>query len=106
MRNSASCPSHGFPIPEAATKVGAGLMRSIIHRRISPQAGRALEILGHAIDYLIDEGNADGSATDPESGRTQAIQLLMAINREIYCACPALSPLGERLHCFLHSHHA
>jgi hypothetical protein len=24
-------------------------------RRISPEAGRALEILGHAIEYLIDE---------------------------------------------------
>ena len=24
-------------------------------RRISPQAGRALEILGHSIEYLVDE---------------------------------------------------
>jgi hypothetical protein len=70
-------------------------------RRISPEAGRALEILGHAIEYLADEyvhSVGTFSASDPE---VEAIQLLMALNRQIYFECPAVPTWGERLRaCF------
>jgi hypothetical protein len=64
-------------------------------RRISPQAGRALEILGHAIDYLIDETIYDGpfSRLDP---RLQAVRLLVAANRAVYFACPEVPTLRQR----------
>jgi hypothetical protein len=69
-----------------------------IRRRISPEAGRALEILGHAIEYLTDEyvhrGGGSLSAQDPE---LEAVQLLMALNRKIYFECPAAPTLVERL---------
>ena len=66
-------------------------------RYINPQAGRALELLGHAIEYLIDEyinQRNQLSSTDPEMA---AIGLLMARNREIYYACPVVPTMGERM---------
>jgi hypothetical protein len=67
-------------------------------RRITPQAGRALEILGHAIDYLIDEWVlAEGENLSPHSPRTEAIYLLMRLNREIYDSCPPVFTITERL---------
>lgn len=72
-----------------------------VRRRIDQQAGRALEKLGHAIEYLTDEyvydfareGEGAFSASD---GRVQAIQLLMAANRAIYFACPEVEDLATR----------
>lgn len=71
-------------------------------RRIDPNSGRALEILGHAIEYLSDElvhGSGIILADDP---RVEAIQLLMALNRQVYLACPEVQTLGERCRSFLH----
>ena len=58
-----------------------------VRRRLTPEGGRAIEILGHAIEYLADEYAVDtapkvalGSA-DP---RIEAIQVLKALNRSIY----------------------
>ncbi len=66
-------------------------------RRISPQAGRALEILGHAIEYLTDEFVHDHGRLSAHEPRVEAIQILMARNREIYFDCPEVPTLGERL---------
>ena len=84
----------------AQTPVASGVT-SKRRRRISPEAGRALEILGHAIEYLADEyihSARTFSANDPE---VQAIQLLMALNRQIYFECPIVPTLTERLRTFL-----
>jgi hypothetical protein len=56
-------------------------------RRITPEAGRGIEKLGHAIDYLTDEFVHDGCAVVEDHGRLQAIQLLAALNRQIYFSC-------------------
>ena len=75
-------------------------------RKLSPEAGRGIEMLGHAIDYLSDELALDfmvgkmwnesgpGSELDP---RLAAIELLKARNREIYFNCPEIPTLAERL---------
>lgn len=64
--------------------------------RISPEAGKALEKLGHAIDYLMDEFlNAGGSFCGNEP-QLEAIRVLMAINRQIYLGCPEAPTLRER----------
>ena len=71
-------------------------------RRISPEAGRALEILGHAIEYLIDEYVHETkrlSATDPQ---VEAIRLLMSLNRQVYYECPVIASFSERFRAFLH----
>jgi hypothetical protein len=70
-------------------------------RVIDPRSGRALEILGHAIEYLADEfaqEAAELSAADP---RVEAIQILMALNREIYFECPVKPTIAERLRALL-----
>jgi hypothetical protein len=70
-------------------------------RRVSPRAGRALEILGHAIEYLTDQyvnETKSLSAADPE---VSAIRLLMKLNREIYLECPIAPTPSERIRTFL-----
>jgi hypothetical protein len=68
-------------------------------RCISPQAGHALEILGHAIEYLADETLFECADTsDPRfKGRLEAIQLLNATDRQIYFECPEVPRLKERV---------
>lgn len=80
--------------------------RSNRGRRISPEAGRALEILGHAIEYLTDEfvhAGASFSANDPQ---VKAVQILMEVNRQIYFACPEVPTLAERWHSIFHAYAA
>lgn len=59
----------------------------IVRRRISPDAGRGLEKLGHAIEYLTDEFVRDGCRFTEDHGRVQAIRVLLSLNRQIYFAC-------------------
>jgi hypothetical protein len=65
-------------------------------RRITPQAGRALEILGHAIDYLIDENVHEAGARAVPIGQMEAVQLLMKLNRQVYLECPEVPTMSER----------
>ncbi len=75
-------------------------------RHISPQAGHALEILGHAIDYLTDEYVYAGGAFSVRDSQLQAIHLLMALNRQIYFECPEVPSLTDRCRSLLHLHAA
>ena len=70
-------------------------------RRISPEAGHALETLGHAIEYLSDEFVHSGGALTAHDGQVEAVQLLMGINRQIYFDCPIVPSLGERCRALL-----
>jgi hypothetical protein len=91
-----------FPVPVsrvAANVTSDGLKR---RRSISPQAGHALEILGHAIEYLTDEFIHEGGSFSANNSQLQAVQLLMALNRQIYFECPEVPPFGRRLMSFLH----
>ncbi len=84
-----------FPLP-AAIPTSAGHQARTHRRRIAPEAGRALEILGHAIEYLSDEFIHAGGCLSAHNAQIEAMQLLMAANREIYFACPEVPSLGER----------
>jgi hypothetical protein len=71
-----------------------------VRRRTTPEAGFALEILGHAIEYLADEYvHEAGSLSSIHGGdpRMEAIQLLMAANRQVYFACPVVPSLSQRV---------
>jgi hypothetical protein len=71
-----------------------------VRRRTTPEAGFALEILGHAIEYLADEYvHEAGLQSSIFSGdpRVEAIQLLMAANRQVYYACPVVPSLSQRV---------
>ncbi len=90
-----------------AAKVTARTVTSAGRRRISPEAGRGIEMLGHAIEYLSDEFALECMSPAARSqARThptvQAIELLMARNREIFFSCPEVPGLAERLKSMLH----
>ncbi len=75
------------------TRSSSSALRSqsapFVRRRLSPDAGRALEILGHAIEYLADEYAASVDEKGPLGNadpRVAAIQILKGLNRAIYYA--------------------
>lgn len=80
----------------ALIPVNIGLDFRFSRRRIDPHSGRALEILGHSIDYLIDQYIQDGETFTTNSGPMQAVQLLMGLNRQIYYQCPEVPTFIER----------
>jgi hypothetical protein len=84
--------SHSF-----LTEVPAIERQPMVRRRISPEAGQGLEKLAHALEYLIDEFIHDGCKVDKDYGRLQAIQLLAALNRQIYFACGVQTTMRDRV---------
>jgi hypothetical protein len=72
------------------------------HRKVSPEAGRALEILGHAIEYLTDEFVYAGGSFSAHDAQVEAVQLLMGLNREVYFDCPEVPTLAERFRALAH----
>jgi len=85
-----------FPVIEAAPVTAPARVRKNRRRRISPNAGHALEKLGHAIEYLTDEYIHEGGTFTHGDAKLQAVEMLMAINCEIYYACPEVPTLGDR----------
>ena len=75
--------------------------RMSVRRRIPPDAGRGLEKLGHALEYLTDEFVRDGCRFADDYGRVQAIQLLASLNRQIYFACAVEPTLSVRVQTLL-----
>jgi hypothetical protein len=92
----------GFPLPYSAPVATPIQSQRIKSRRITPQAGRALEILGHAIEYLTDEFVHREGTLSANNAQLEAVQMLMAVNRQIYYDCPEAVGLSERLRTFLH----
>jgi hypothetical protein len=66
-------------------------------RQITPQAGKALEKLSHAIEYLTDEFVQSGASFSATNSQLEAVQMLMALNRRVYFECPEVPTIGERL---------
>ncbi len=81
----------------ASETLRAAVVSRSKRRRVDREAGRALEILGHAIEYMADELNACERPVAAGNPRLEAIQMLMAINRRIYLACPEIPGWRERL---------
>ncbi len=93
--STSTLPAH---LGASATIVSRAASRGrATRRRIDPQSGRALEILGHAIEYLADEYVRAGGSLSAHTGELEAVQLLMAANRAIYFACPPVLSCGDRL---------
>jgi hypothetical protein len=96
----------GFLFPASAPVASIAPVRASRRRHIDPPAGHALEILGHAIEYLTDELVHDGVLITAHNERVQAVQLLMALNRQVYFECPEEPTFGERFRAFLRAHFA
>lgn len=93
----------GVSFPTLAPDLAATSLRAR-RRYVSPAAGHALEMLGHAIEYLSDEYVKEGGLFAARDPRIEAIRLLMVLNREVYFACPELPSFGERLRSWLRVH--
>ncbi len=106
-----SRPAAAAPLP-ASTPRPTPVIRTAVHsastgvstrsarRHITPEAGFALTVLGHAIEYLADEYvHAAGSLPSVHNSdpRLEAIQILMAANRQVYYESPIVPSLVDRL---------
>ena len=67
-----------------------------IRRRGSSEQGRALETLGHAVEYLVDSRMY---FSDPQAAASEreAIEILMRLNRTVFSECPEVIPFGRRV---------
>jgi hypothetical protein len=101
IRSMAAYSTTRYPISAPALSSSGVGVRSK-RRRITPQAGRALEVLGHAIEYLTDEFVQQGRPFTASDGQLRAVQLLMALNRQVYYECSEVPTLGDRLRRLLH----
>ncbi|MDR3751426.1 MAG: hypothetical protein P4K94_08060 [Terracidiphilus sp.] len=95
-----------FPVSATARAVSPASDPRKRRRRITPQAGRALEILGHSIEYLTDEFVYRGGSFSASNSQLEAVQLLMALNRQIYFECPEVPTFAERCQALLGLHTA
>ena len=94
-----SAASH-LEIPSTASAVSVSAVRA--RRRLTPQAGHALEILGHAVEYLSDEFMHEYPLSISErAGRMQAIELIMYRNRQVYFECPEIPSIRDRFVAFI-----
>ncbi|MGD0733688.1 MAG: hypothetical protein ABR976_01025 [Terracidiphilus sp.] len=92
----------GFHIQASPQAVASAQRTSATRRRrITPRAGHALEILGHAIEYLADEIAHEGLSLPAGNGRLTAVHLLMTLNRQVYFECPEEPTFRERCRSFL-----
>jgi hypothetical protein len=74
--------------------------RPFVRRQLSPLDGHALEMLGHAIEYLADEYSLDVEHKGPlGSGdpRIEAIQILKGLNRAVYYSGAEVQPAFTRI---------
>ena len=97
-----------FPSPRVESIAELPVRR---RRRLDRESGQAIEKLGHAIQYLADEFALDcmNPSDRPASGlspRMEAIQLLMAFNRQIYMNCPPIPSFAQRLRAWFGLRHA
>ncbi len=67
-----------------------------IRRRGSLQQGRALEALGHAVEYLVDCGMFQGDELDGQANQA-AVQILMRLSRAVFLECPEVLPVRRRV---------
>ncbi len=67
-----------------------------VRRRSNPQQGRGLEILGHAVEYLVDSRmfQIDRPTTRADA---EATQILMLLSRKVFFECAAVVPPARRL---------
>jgi hypothetical protein len=98
----AATTTSGFAVRETAHSQAISIANTDRRRLVTPEAGHALEMLGHAIEYLSDEYVHHAKQISAHDPQIEAIQLLMALNREIYFACPVVPTFAERLRAFFH----
>jgi hypothetical protein len=67
-----------------------------VRRRASPVQGRALETLGHAVEYLVDSRMFQVEETNARDEQ-EAVQILMRLSRSVFAECPEVVSMRQRL---------
>jgi hypothetical protein len=70
-------------------------------RRITPEVGRALETLDHAIEYLADEYAVRRGWKADSNDYTCTVHLLIALRTQVYMDAPEDHSIGARCGSFL-----
>ena len=65
-------------------------------RRPNQEQGTGLELLGHAIEYLLDSRALVSGQRRPEPD-SQALQLLKHSSRDLFACCAEVVPLKDRM---------
>jgi hypothetical protein len=85
-----------LPIILERSDVSMGTGARVVRRRPTPQQGKALEVLGHAIEYLMDSYVLTHAA-DTNNGDHEAAQILMGLSRMVFEECAEIVPLSHRV---------
>lgn len=101
----AAASTTGFVVRGITRSAAAPALIKNRRRYITSEAGHALEILSHAIEYLTDELVQEGKSVSAHHPQVEAIQMLMRLNRQVYYECPLIPTLSERLRALFHSRH-
>ncbi len=74
-----------------------------VRRRGSSEQGRALETLGHAVEYLVDSRMR---FSDPQAAASEreAVEILMRLNRTVFSECPEVVPFGRSVRQWFATH--
>ena len=85
-----------FPTLQTAPEELPGPADRAIRRRGTQEQGRALETLGHSVEYLVDSRlfhSGDHNRHDEQ----EAVQILMRMSRAVFAECPEVVSLQRRL---------
>ena len=70
--------------------------RRMVRRRGSREQGKALEFLGHSVEYLVDSRLFTKDEAVARNDR-EAVQILMRASREVFAECPEVITVGRRV---------
>jgi hypothetical protein len=68
----------------------------VVRRRGSVAQGRALEMLGHSVEYLVDS-RLFQAGDHNQRAEQEAVQILMRLSRAVFAECPEVVSLRKRL---------
>lgn len=90
--------AHTFPLPlnpfQPFEEKPPERRQSGPRRNTTPEQGRALELLGHAIEYLVDSRLFDQWESPADA---EAVHLLMACSRAVFAGCEEVVPWHHRV---------
>ena len=93
-------PAAGSSEPFSTGRTQRRTLHRSMHRSMTRQQGQALEVIGHAVDYLNDSYLSEGVGDEilDFSGPTmEAVQLLISAQRQLLRSLPLTEPLTLRL---------
>lgn len=73
------------------------VLKNTREKAVCYESGRALEALGHAIEYLVDQNQCERQALRYDEDHVEAIKILHETRMSIYRGCPFVENVNERI---------